>query len=183
MPKRQLTYSWTLRCDPDTNEALHTRRLPRRRSFATPRSARRPVKSCRHRCPNIHRKQRIRPPSLGNNKDKALFWFIAMRFLISLGRVFQPVSCSASRWLTSSGGAGLLSIGILSCLASAQRTVRFAKSLAHELEAQLIVLHAVLPLVMRLPTTRGSARSPCESTLAAAGGVDGGVCATTRMHR
>lgn len=101
------------------------------------------MKSRRLRCPNIHRKQRIRPLSLGNNKDKALFWFIAMRFLISLGRVFQPVSCSASGWLTSPGGAGLLSIGILSCLANAQRTVRFAKSLAHELEAQLIVLHAV----------------------------------------
>lgn len=46
-----------------------------------------------------------------------------MRFLISLGKVFQSVSFSASCWLTSPAGAGVFSIDVLTRLASAQHAI------------------------------------------------------------
>ena len=87
MPKRQLTYSWTLRRDPDINEAYAasaTQEIVREPKIGETTGEALPSPLSEH-----SPKAANRPPSLGNNKDKALFGFIAMRFLISLGKGFS----------------------------------------------------------------------------------------------
>lgn len=87
MPKRQLTYSWTLRRDPDINEAYAasaTQEIVRDPKIGDTTGEALPSPLSEH-----SPKAANRPPSPdnnNNNKDKALFGFIAMRFLTSLGK-------------------------------------------------------------------------------------------------